>query len=455
MYLRRSYVVECAVAAHVAALSAPSPSTGAGLHAAELAAVEARLSFALAPGQRVALERLVGARIGVLTGGPGTGKTTIVRAVVAAAAQRRLSVALAAPTGRAAKRLSESTGDDARTLHRLLSFDPRTGQFGRDGDTPLECDLVIVDEASMLDQELALALLSALSPATSLLLVGDVEQLPSVGAGEVLADLIRSECVAVARLDRVFRQAAESQILDCAHAIRGGEVPTPSVGPRGEYFFIEARDPGHAVQAVCRVVTARLPAAFGLDPVADVQVLAPMHGGALGTQVLNAALQEAIHGERPSGPALVRGTRRVGVGDKVMQIRNNYDLEVFNGDIGVVTGVDVDALTLDVRFDEREVRYGREQIDDLVLAYAVSVHKSQGSEFRAVVLVLTTHHFKLLQRNLLYTAVTRARERLVIVGTQRALRMAIDDAAQERRYTRLAARIGRAAYEAPTTETAT
>lgn len=406
--------------------------------AAELATLERGLGFALASGQRRGLEALLGGGVGVLTGGPGTGKTTIVRAAVRYAALRRKTVLLCAPTGRAAKRLTESTGEEARTLHRALGFDPRLGDFTRGVDDPLQVDLVVVDEASMLDQELALALLRALVPGTSLLLVGDVEQLPSVGPGNVLSDVISSSVVPVARLDQVYRQAGDSGIIRCAHEVRSGRVPAPSDRPDGDYFFIECGEPDRVVDVVRRVVVERMPEAFGLSPLDDIQCLTPMNSGPVGTRALNAALQSALG---IGGPALVSGERRLHAGDKVMQVRNNYDLDVFNGDIGVVRSVDVERVSATVEFDGREVRYERDALDELTLAYAVSVHKAQGSEFRAVVLVLTTHHFKLLQRNLVYTALTRARERLVVVGSSRALRMAIDGVSEVRRHTRLAARL--------------
>lgn len=404
----------------------------------ELDRVGAALAFDLDGGQQSALQLVLGRSIGVLTGGPGTGKTTIVRAAVAFARVRRMKVVLAAPTGRAAKRMSQATGMEAKTIHRLLEFDPRTGLFRCDSDAPLDAELVIVDEASMLDQRLALALVLAVRPGTSLLLVGDSDQLPSVGPGDVLADIIASDCVPVARLERVFRQAGDSEIVACAHSVKMGELPAPSAARDGEYFFVECRSPEHAVDRLVHIVRDRMPAAFGLSPLRDIQCLTPMNGGALGTRALNIALQTALS---PGGAHLTKGERRLHVGDKVMQVRNNYDLEVYNGDIGVVRSVDPTAVSLSVDYDGRLVEYAGAVLDDLTLAYAITVHKSQGSEFRAVVLVLTTHHFKLLQRNLLYTAITRARERLVIVGTKRALTMAIDDLSGARRETRLTERL--------------
>ncbi|TVR01149.1 MAG: ATP-dependent RecD-like DNA helicase [Deltaproteobacteria bacterium] len=432
LYLRDTFLAEEDVARRVAALQGsttriPVPD------AHDLEVLERGLPFSLAPGQREALRVLLGAPVGVLTGGPGTGKTTIVRALVGWVARCGARVELAAPTGRAARRLSESTDRPARTLHRLLEFDPARGGFQKGLDDPLDTDLVIVDEASMVDLFLMRALVRALAPGTALLLVGDVEQLPSVGAGDVLRDLIEAATLPVARLDRVFRQAETSRIVDAAHAIRQGMLPEPDTGARGEFFFIRTENSERAAERVVELVTERIPSAFGLSPRTDVQVLTPTHRGPLGTRALNEALGHALGGGA-SGP-------RFAVGDKVMQTRNNYTLETFNGDIGIVASLDPESGRVAVRFEDREVTYGPEHLDDLDLAWAVTVHKSQGSEFPAVVLVLSTQHYVMLQRNLVYTAVTRARQLLVVVGMERALRMAVDNIRSEPRFTRLSRRL--------------
>ena len=405
-----------------------------------LAAVESALQFTLADGQRAAVRRLVGAPLGVLTGGPGTGKTTILRVVVDLMARQGGRIELCAPTGRAAQRLAESTGREARTLHRVLVFDPVKRVFTKGPDDPIEASLIVVDEASMVDQSLMASLMRAVAIGTQVLLVGDVDQLPSVGAGDVLRDLIASNTVPVASLQEVFRQAATSRIVRCAHAMREGVLAEPSSEPDGDYFFIQATSPEMVVERVVQLVTERMPKAFGLNPLDDIQVLVPMHRGPVGTASLNEALQQALGG---SGPVLEKGFRRFHAGDKVMQSRNNYTLEVYNGDIGRVEAIDLEGLRAAVRFDDRVVEIEGDALDDLEPAYAVTVHKSQGSEFRAVVVVVTTHHFKLLQRNLLYTAVTRARERLVIVGQRNAVQMAIDNVGGVARQTGLADRVRR------------
>lgn len=435
VYARDAFDVENGLARSVARIAAGSRA-GPGTDRVE-AAVRA-LPFALAPSQRRALLQLSDAAVGVLTGGPGTGKTTIVQCVVDAAVRAGQEVVLAAPTGRAARRLEESAGRPARTLHRLLEVDPRTGTFGRSAERPLDADLVVVDEASMLDMDLAGALFAAVPEGARVLLVGDVDQLPPVGAGDVLRDLIASERVPVARLDAVFRQASGSRIVELAHAMRRGELVDGDRGADGEVFFVQTSSPEAAVDAVERVVVDRVPSAFGFDPAKDVQVLVPMHGGPVGTRTLNERLGARLGG---TGAEVTRGRTSWRVGDKVMQVRNDYTRDTFNGDIGFVSHVSPATGEVRVRFDDREVAYEGEALRHLEPAWAITVHKSQGSEFPVVVVVVTTHHFKLLQRHLVYTAVTRARQRLVVVGMTRALRMALDNVSGIARHTGLAARL--------------
>ncbi len=400
---------------------------------------ERRSGLTLDDEQRRALATALSNPVTVITGGPGTGKTTIVRGLTSVLAAKEKRVLLAAPTGRAAKRLSEATGLSARTIHRLLEYQPAEHAFARHRQRPLEGDLLVVDEVSMLDVELAAALLAAVPPRCRLVLVGDADQLPSVGPGQVLADIISSERIPVVRLRHIFRQEWDSLIVTNAHRINEGRMP---VLPRGEeladFYFIERADPAAAAATVVDLVASRIPGRFGLDPVADIQVLTPVHRGELGVTALNTGLQQALN---PSGEELELGFRRFRLGDKVMQIRNNYDLGVFNGDLGRVHGVDEEEGALLVNFDGRLVPVPPENLDELVVAYACTIHKSQGSEYPAVVIALSDQHWVMLQRNLLYTAVTRGRRLVVLVGTRRAMARAVQNASQQRRHTRLADRL--------------
>jgi exodeoxyribonuclease V alpha subunit len=419
-----------------------------------LAWYEQQAGLTLARQQAEAVTLALSGKVAVVTGGPGVGKTTIVRGIVSILAKKGVRIALAAPTGRAAKRLADQAGVPASTLHRLLEWRPAEGAFGRNAARPLDCDLLVVDEASMLDVRLAADLVGALAPSTRLVLVGDVDQLPSVGPGRVLRDVIDSGAVPTVRLTEIFRQAATSLIVTNAHRIHDGEMPelgAPSAGGGGagtddkrDFFFLEEDDPGKAAVVVRDLVTTRLPRRFGLQP-HDIQVLAPMHRGELGAGNLNALLQEAL---TAGAPGVQRGARQLRVGDKVMQVRNDYDKEVWNGDIGVVARVETtgdDAGGLVVRFEERdgdrEVTYDADELDELALAYATTVHKSQGSEYAAVVVPVHTQHFVMLQRNLLYTAVTRGKRLVVLVGSRKALGIAVRNADVSLRCSGLATRL--------------
>jgi exodeoxyribonuclease V alpha subunit len=445
VYLARLHRAEKALAARVLALG------GAELVPAPKIPPDDLLSA----GQRRALEALASSGVSVLTGGPGTGKTTVLRALVRAWEGARRRVLLAAPTGRAARRLAEASGREALTLHRLLEWGRGGGKsaFARDAHYPLEADLVIVDEASMIDLALARALFEAVPLGARLVLVGDVDQLPSVGPGQVLADLIDSGAVPVARLTEVFRQAEGSGIVDNAYRVLAGEVPvsgTPAPGATADFYVIEVNDANEAERVALRVVTERIPRAFMLDPLRQVQVLAPMHRGAAGTERLNALLADALAGDRPPLDLPARGdrVRAFRLGDKVMQVRNDYDRDVFNGDIGFIREAsrDEDGAPngLVVDFDGRAVAYDLDAIGSLELAYAVSIHKSQGSEYPAVVVTLCAAHHMMLRRNLLYTAVTRGRSLVVLVVEPRALRRAVSDDVHDesaRRDTGLAERL--------------
>lgn len=407
---------------------------------ASLEAFEASANVTLAPEQRAAVEAAARDKVVVVTGGPGVGKTTIVRAVLSVFERARLSVRLAAPTGRAAKRLSETTRRPASTIHRLLEYDPRLRKFTRDAEKPLDTDAVIVDEASMIDVELALALLSAIPPAARLVIVGDSDQLPSVGPGAVLRDVIDSGAVPTVRLSRIFRQAEESRIVSNAHAILRGQMPESASAdaPNADFFVIQRRDPDEAARTVLELVTERIPKRFRVSPRDDVQVLTPMHRGPVGTMALNKALQASLN---PRGPAIERRGVPYRVGDKVMQTKNDHDNEVYNGDLGVIERIEPSEEKLVVRFDDREVVYEDSDIDLLTLAYATSIHKSQGSEYPVVVVPLLTTHFVMLSQNLLYTAVTRAKRLCVLVADPRALKLALSETRREDRVTRLASRL--------------
>ncbi len=404
--------------------------------------VQGQLAMTLARKQVEAIRCAVDNKLMVITGGPGTGKTTIISAIVKIFSKLGARIMLAAPTGRAAKRMSEATSHEARTIHRMLEYSIQKGHFQRNEDRPLECDILIVDEASMIDTILMHHLLKAVPPDATVILVGDVNQLPSVGAGTVLKDIITSGSVPVVELNEIFRQARESLIVVNAHKINRGLLPPlkPS-GPRDDFYFIEQGDPEEALKTILELIKERIPARFGFDPIDHIQVLTPMHKGVVGVGNLNAELQNALN---PVPDGLTRGTRSFRLGDKVMQVRNNYDKEVFNGDLGRITKIDLEDQEVFISFDGREVPYGFADLDEVVLAYAVSVHKSQGCEYPAVVIPVFTQHYVLLQRNLIYTAVTRGRELVVVIGTREALAIGINNDKTQRRYTHLRQRLTRA-----------
>lgn len=398
------------------------------------------LAADLGEDQLRALRLVYKAKAMVLTGGPGTGKTTVTRHIVDLLERAGLRVLLCSPTGRAAKRLAEATGRDARTIHRLLEFAPAEGGFRRDRDNPLEAQAVIVDESSMIDVSLMHALMRAVPDDARLILVGDVDQLPSVGPGAVMGDIIASGVVPVARLSKIYRQAGESLIIANAHRINGGEWPQMENGREDDFFFIEEDEPEAAAQRVEDLVARRLPEGKGFDPhLGQIQVLTPMYRGETGAISLNQRLQARL---TPGRAAHAVGDRELREGDRVLQVRNNYDKGVFNGDLGRLSRLEKEDGFAEVVFDAGGLqRYEFAELDELTLAYAISIHRAQGSEFPAVVLPLTTQHYPMLQRNLLYTAVTRARNLLIIVGSRRALGRALSNDRQARRHTALAQRL--------------
>ncbi len=392
--------------------------------------------------QRLGVQMALTHKVCVLTGGPGTGKTTTLRTLMHLLERKQHPVALASPTGRAAKRLAEATGRPAQTIHRLLGFSPQGG-FEHNEQQRLPAHMVVIDEASMLDLVLTNNLLKAIDPAAHLLFVGDVDQLPSVGAGNVLNDLVQSGRLPVIRLQTIFRQAAGSHIITNAHRINHGEAPVFEADATDFFLFAE-EDPEAAAVRLVDVVQNRIPRRFGLDPLTDIQVLAPMHRGEVGVAKLNERLQAALNPPAPAKGERAMGGRIYRVGDRVMQIRNNYQKEAFNGDIGRVADIDTVNQTLTAVFDGKPVLYEWSEMDELVHAFAVSIHKSQGSEFRAVVVPLLTQHYMMLQRNLLYTAVTRAKTLCVLVGTRKAINIAVRNAKVAERFTGLATRLAAA-----------
>ena len=402
-----------------------------------------RVGLVLAESQTAAIRVALVSKVLVMTGGPGVGKTTIIKAILHILAAKGVKLLLCAPTGRAAKRMADATGFDARTIHRLLEIDAKSGGFKRSDDNPLDCDLLVVDETSMVDVLLMQALMKATPDKAALLVVGDINQLPSVGPGQVLADVIASAAVPVVRLTEVFRQAAQSRIITTAHRINQGSLPDLSVpGTETDFYFVQADEPEKAVSRIIELVKSRIPHRFGLNPMRDIQVLCPMNRGGVGARSLNVELQAALN---PAGEHKVHKVERFGwtfaTGDKVMQIENDYDKEVYNGDIGYIEAVSLDDGELTITFDGRTVSYGFGELDTVVPAYAVTIHKSQGSEYPAVIIPVMTQHYAMLQRNLLYTAVTRGKKLVVLVGQKKAVAIAVRNISGRRRWSKLEERL--------------
>jgi exodeoxyribonuclease V alpha subunit len=445
LYLRGRYHAETGVARALLALQSGKHPLPAIDVPAALGWVETKMGLTLASAQREAIRQATASKVLVVTGGPGVGKTTIVRGILEIFSAKKLKCGLCAPTGRAAKRLAETTGREAKTIHRLIEFGPGGGSK-RDQERPLEFDLLIVDEVSMVDISLMNQLLRAVAPAACLVLVGDVDQLPSVGPGSVLSDIIASATIPVVRLTEIFRQAEQSGIVRAAHCVNHGQLPESAPAePLGDFYVIEADEPAAVLERIITLVRDRIPKRFGLDPFRDVQILTPMNRSELGSHNLNTRLQEVLN-PGPADDEVARFGWTFRVGDKVLQTENDYKKEVFNGDIGRIKAIDLHDQELTVAYDGKDVVYDFGELDELSLAYALTIHKSQGSEYAAVVIPLHTQHYLLLQRNLLYTAITRGKKLVVLVGSKKALRMAVERQDNRRRYTALAWRMKHAGH---------
>lgn len=440
VFLAPLYHAECGASRLLLTLQAGLPPWGQIDCAKAFAWLEGQSDFRLSASQKEAVTTVLNNKVSIITGGPGVGKTTTVNSVLKLLQAKKCQVQLCAPTGRAAKRLTESTGQPALTIHRLLDFDPVEYGFKKNQDNPLDCDVLVIDEISMVDIVLMNQLLKAIPPNGALILVGDVDQLPSVGPGSVLADLIESDVIAVGRLTEIFRQAATSAIITTAHQINRGIPPKKTAkGSDTDFFFIPTDDAEIARSILLQVVTQRLPQKYGYDPIRDIQVLAPMNRGGLGVRSLNIELQSLLN--RNSIPQVTRFGWTYAPGDKIIQTVNNYDKEVFNGDIGQVRSVNLEDAELMAVFDDREVIYGFSELDEISLAYATSIHKSQGSEYPCVVIPMAMQHFTLLERNLLYTAVTRGKKHVILIGESKAVNMACRQVKAQKRMTKLSQRL--------------
>ena len=442
VYLKRYYIAEKKITDHLMRIYNARPPFGNINIEKAVKWVQSEININLADKQVLTVKTAVQSKLMIITGGPGTGKTTVIKAIIRIFVELNVKLLLAAPTGRAANRMSDATSYPAKTIHRALEYMPAQGNFRRNQDNPLDTDVIILDEASMIDTRLMNYLLEAVPDRAIVIMVGDINQLPSVGAGNVLGDIIASGKIPCVELDEIFRQSEGSNIIMNAHRVNKGLMPEPdNDNKQADFYFIEQNDPERVLSIILELVSRRVPDRFGFDPLDDIQVLSPMHKGAVGTDNLNRALQDALN---PGSSKLVKGYRSFRVNDKVMQTKNNYDKEVYNGDTGRITGIDQENQKVTILFDQREICYEYSEMDELILAYAISVHKSQGSEYPAVILPVMTQHYILLQRNLIYTAITRGKNLVVVAGSKKALEMGIRNNRITNRYTHLSQRIKKA-----------
>ncbi len=440
LFLATLYQAECLSAKNTARLKNGKPPWGEINYEKAIKWTEERISITLSPSQREAIILALKEKVVIITGGPGVGKTTVINSILKIVHAKKMQVSLCAPTGRAAKRLAETTGLKAKTIHRLLEYNPKTHTFKYHQHNPLATDMVVIDEASMIDIVLWYNVIKAIPNHASLLIVGDIDQLPSVGPGAVLSDMISSKTIPVIKLTEIFRQAANSQIIINAHRINQGQFPiATSQGLLTDFYFIQAETPEEIQDKMLTVVTENIPKRFKLNPKNDIQILTPMNRGGLGSRALNILLQSKLNPH--SEPKISKFGTTFAAGDKVIQNINNYDKDIFNGDIGIITRIDLEESELRVNFDGHLVTYDFNELDEIALAYATSIHKSQGSEYAAVVIPLATQHYMLLARNLLYTAVTRGKKLVVIIGQTKALAMAIKNASVKARITNLQTRL--------------
>ena len=442
IYLKKYYIAEQGVTEHLLRIySAKSSFSNINIEKA-VKWVQDEINIALAEKQILALKTAAQSKLMIVTGGPGTGKTTVINAIIKIFKELNAKIQLAAPTGRAANRMSETTSFPAKTIHRLLEYMPNQGVFRRNQDNPIDVDVLILDEASMIDTRLMSYLMEAVPDRAVVILVGDNNQLPSVGAGNVLGDIIDSGIIPCIELDEIYRQAEGSNIVLNAHRINKGIMPQlDNINRQTDFYFIEQDDPERVLSIIIQLVKSRIPNRFDLDPFNDIQVISPMHKGVIGTDNLNKTLQDELN---PSESKLVKGYRSFRINDKIMQVKNNYEKEIYNGDMGIITDIDPENQKVKILFNQKEAIYEYSEIDELTLAYAISVHKSQGSEYPAVILPLLTQHYIMLQRNLIYTAITRGKKLVVVTGSKKALEMGLKNNRISKRYTLLSQRIKKA-----------